>query len=72
MLDDSDLDWFSLASLFTKGWFSVALFVAAVVIAVVVWSNHDDCSKMRCPEGQRPLLAVHECLCVTKAEPANR
>ena len=69
MLDDSDFD-FALLVGATSDSGPIGCLVWLVIIAIIgfiVIGNHDECEKMKCPDGQTPSLLAHECLCVTKA-----
>lgn len=73
MIDDEDVDIaMLLAPTGGSGWCGVIVGVLGIsfVIALIIIAsmNHQDCSKRQCPEGQKPILMHHECLCVTEAK----
>lgn len=71
MLDDSDLDFAIFAGLGGGFWGTLIGLLIVIVVAVCVCDNHKECSKMTCPDGQSAELMAHQCLCVTKAQPAT-
>jgi hypothetical protein len=68
MLDDDDADTFWLVALFTNGPLGILFVVLAIVVAVVVAKNHDECAAKTCPSGMKAQLANHMCACVMEAK----
>ena len=63
MLDDEDLDFTVLVTPF-----NVVGLIIVVIIAVMVWANHEECASRSCPAGQSARLLDHACLCVQAAK----
>lgn len=67
---DTDVgDTFWILSLFSKGWWSIALLILAIVAWLIAGSNEIECKKAPCPTGTQGRLIKRECLCV--AVPLN-
>lgn len=68
MLDDDDLGEILLFWP-VSGWVTLALGIAvAIIVAIAVSNNREDCFKMSCATG-KPVLMDHSCYCVEKAQP---
>lgn len=69
MIDDDDVEDAALllntASSLTSYLF---LFVILVVLLLAYLANEDECSRLRCPQEQSPILIKNECLCVDRAK----
>ena len=69
MIDYNDADDMGmLALLGPGGWFGAILCIIAIVFYCFAASNDADFQKKNCPNGQRPKLMEHSCLCVSEAK----
>lgn len=59
-----DGDFFSLASLLSKGWPAFILAAVAVVFYLMAMSLEYQCDKEACPYGQKPVMIGNDCACV--------
>ena len=65
--DDAD-DMSMLAFMGPGGWIGFILCVIAIIFICVAASNDSECQKKSCPDGQKPRLMEHSCLCTTEAK----
>jgi len=69
MVDHDDVDHWVLLGVPGSGWIAAALFVVVLLaLAATASWNDDACAKRSCPEGSKPIVASHECVCVVRAE----
>lgn len=68
MIDDNDLDFLVLAFNPRSLLGGIVCAVILIVVYLVVQDNHAECEAKHCPDGQKPALMAHECLCVTEAK----
>jgi hypothetical protein len=69
VIDDSDVDFFSGAALFTDNLgCAFVLLALVIVLAIVVVFNKEECAEKRCPPNHVGKLVEHECMCVIPPE----
>ena len=68
MIDDDDVRDAAFLSSGLTGWGALFGLVLVVVLAYVACENAKECETRSCPDGQKPKLMKHECLCVTEAK----
>jgi hypothetical protein len=68
MIDDSDGDFALLASNGAGPILGTILLLLAIALYFVSCHNKDECAQKHCPDGGKPRLMDHACLCATEAK----
>lgn len=63
MMDGDDLEFAALVA--PAG---ILGLIIVIVVAIIVWNNEVDCSKMSCADGKQARLMENACLCVEVAQ----